>query len=136
MQKVNKKIQSKIITAILCPFTSGCMTLIGHELSGRQNNKRSRNVFCFKIIFYTFSGLMDELPWPVRTQQLPTLLVPPSLGLLHPFARRFGWFQTLRNNSQHHARNNKVGSVCWGEKGAFRTRYFVIGIGSREISRV
>ena len=114
MQKVNKKIQKKIITAILRPFTSGCMALIGHELPVDKTTKGLEI-----IIFYTSSGLMDELPWPVRTQQLPTSLSPPSLGLLHPFARRFGWFQTLRNNSQQHTRNNKVGSVCRGQEGAF-----------------
>ena len=130
MQKVNKKIQNKIITAILCPFTSGCMALIGHELSGRQNNKRSRNVFCFKIIFYTSSGLMDELPWPVQTQQLPTLLAPPTLGLLHPFARRFGWFQTLRNNSQQSNNTRattKLGPFAGGRRGCFEPVILLLG---------
>ena len=117
MQKVNKKVQNKIITAILCPFTSGCMALIGHELSGRQNNKRSRNVFCFKIIFYTFSGLMDELPWPVRTQQLPTLLVPPSLGLLHPFARRFGGFKLCVTTPNITRATTKLGPFAGGRRG-------------------
>ena len=59
MPKVNKEIQNKIITAILCPFTSGCMALIGHELPVDKTTKGLEMFFQFFVLKLYFISLQD-----------------------------------------------------------------------------